>query len=1265
MKRLILTLFFILAFKLNGQTIEENFWVTNGVVWATARDGNLLYFGGTFTQVYRPITAGAVVDRTTGDAIISFPRILSGTGPGTVLAVVSDGAGGWFVGGNFTQVGSVSRTNIVHILPDGSVNLSFLPAGANGIVRALARVGNYLYVGGDFTSIGGVARNRIARINITSGTVDSWYPTGGANASVYSIVPYGGIVYVGGSFITIGGVSRGRIAGIDANTGAVTSFNPDVQNGVVFTMALFETSQLIGYNILYIGGTFTQIGGTTYNRIVALNASTGAVVWYPTGGANAAVNSITLVWGGAWYLIVGGSFTTIAGQTRNYLCAFSLVPPAGTLDPWTPNPSSTVNSVFAIDSEVYVGGAFTSVAGQSRNRVAKFNLVNNSFVLTSWDASALNNSVSAISGYGGRIYVGGNFGGINARARNYIASIDLSTGNLTSWNPGANNNVLSMHIAGGYLFIGGQFTSVAGQSRTRLASFNLSDGTLTLWNPAANGDVRAFASSGSILYVGGAFTSITQGASRARNYLASFNISTGQLTSWNPSANGVIYGLFVSGNHLYVAGEFTTIDGLTRNRLAKFDISTGELLSWAPSANNTVWAVVVQDLRVYVGGFFTTIGGTTRNYIAALDANTGALLSWNPNANNTVYSLAIVGNTIYCGGAFTSIGGAARNYLAGIDINTGSVTSWNPDANNLVYTLLPVVESGRIYVGGQFTQIMGYLNQYLASLTIPDLVDQRLTVGFSINSISVQTSSTGNIVYVRLTWLDRTPPEHGVHQFTFEITSTSISISSASVSIHPSIAGSFTISKTNISGGVRVTITGNTASSLLTDAGSFEGAYLVAVLTFDAPTTDGTYYINLRNISPATIRLVDPPNTASSFPITDGYTTLQVISFTQFPITVPRFLPSGYTQHRKYGDINWDGNIDISDITSIADVVIEKFSTVSVNDPLTGVRSFYGGGANPNGYDGSNPDRADRRSADVYGTGGNGDPTDGEGDDILTQLDLAVIVDAVSLGAWPNYSGVISAVSGKPAYKMIEQQNIENLFALGKISSHAKGIIKFEVFDPGDKLAKVRIKLVNNEEKLRGIQIEFKSSGLPRIEDVWKMPDAAGLNLAWSRNEFNRTVILLYADGGKYLKTGESVLLTLIVPKAKIEHLIESNPIVIASVENISKMMMFDISNTNYDFPSEYKLFPAYPNPFNLEAKIEFDVPEYSSVKLIVWDAMGRKVKTLIDAKLDPGRKVVEWDGRDDSGNMVGSGVYFITMFANSLDGDGKFWGSQKVLLLK
>ena len=45
-----------------------------------------------FTQVYRPITGGAVVDRTTSDAYPNFPKVLSGSGPGTIYAVVSDGA---------------------------------------------------------------------------------------------------------------------------------------------------------------------------------------------------------------------------------------------------------------------------------------------------------------------------------------------------------------------------------------------------------------------------------------------------------------------------------------------------------------------------------------------------------------------------------------------------------------------------------------------------------------------------------------------------------------------------------------------------------------------------------------------------------------------------------------------------------------------------------------------------------------------------------------------------------------------------------------------------------------------------------------------------------------------------------------------------------------------------------------------------------------------------------------------------------------------
>lgn len=1252
-------LLFVFSVKLDAQTIEENFWVTNGTVWATAKDGNILYFGGIFTQVYRPRVGEAIVDRFTGDAYPNFPRVYNGVNPGIVYAVISDGNGGWYIGGNFTQVGNVARTNIVHILPDGSVDLSFLPNGANNIVRALAVDGNYLYVGGDFTNINGVARNRIARINLANGSVDLWNPN--ANSSVYSILPYGGVVYVGGTFTSIGGVTRNRLAALDVTTGNPTTWNPNVGNGAVMTMAIYPST-----GTLFIGGTFTNIAGIVRNRIAGVSISTGAVTWYPAGGANNTVYSLAIGISYGDFLFVGGAFTTIGGIARNRLCAFNLSTPGIPLEPWNPNANAIVYSVYTMSMELYVGGAFTQISGQVRNRIAKFDFSTSVAVLTSWDPSAFNNTVFTLGGYNDRIYIGGNFGGINSRARSNLASIDLSTGNLTSWNPGTNNTVLAMHIAGGYLFIGGQFTNVAGQARTRLASFNLNDGSLTSWNPSASGDVRCFASSGSILYVGGAFTSITQGVNRTRNRLASFSIATGQLTSWNPSADGIVYSLFVYGNHLYVGGAFTTIDGLTRNRLAKFDITTGELLSWAPSANNAVWSILVQGSVVYVGGQFTTINGTARNYIASIDANTGALLSWNPNANNTVYSLAITGTTVYCGGAFTSIGGSTRNRLAGIDKNTGTATPWNPNANNIVYTLLLSIESGRVYVGGQFTQIMNFPNQSLASLTIPDIMEQQLVVGFAVSSISVVTGSTGNSVYVLLRWLDRTPPEQGVYSFTFEITSSSISVNSSNVFLHPSISGSFTMNKVNIPNGVRVTIVGNTFSSLLIDNGDYEGSYLVAILNFDAPLVDGTYYINLANVSPAEIRLVNPPHTSSFFGITDGYTTLEVISFTQFPISVPYFIPSGYTQSRKYGDINWDGNIDISDITSIADIVIENYLAVPVNDPVTGSRNFYGGGPNPNDYDGSNPDKADRRSADVYGSGGDGDPTNGEGDDIITQMDLAVVVDAVTSGAWPSYPGVISAIVGKPAFKIDEEHGREKLMILRKGESQANVFVKFEIFEPGDKSAKMRIKVINNEERLRGIQIELKTSILQRIDDIWKMPDAVGLNFVWTINQSNKLVILIYADGGKYFKAGESVLLTILIPGLTIEQLIEAEPVIISSVGNVSKIAMFEVSNANLnELPSEYRLYPNYPNPFNSETVVKFDLPEYSSVRLIIWDVLGRRVRTLIDGNVDPGHKVVSWDGRDDFGIQMTSGVYFITMFATSLDGGREFKGVRKILLIK
>jgi flagellar hook assembly protein FlgD len=83
------------------------------------------------------------------------------------------------------------------------------------------------------------------------------------------------------------------------------------------------------------------------------------------------------------------------------------------------------------------------------------------------------------------------------------------------------------------------------------------------------------------------------------------------------------------------------------------------------------------------------------------------------------------------------------------------------------------------------------------------------------------------------------------------------------------------------------------------------------------------------------------------------------------------------------------------------------------------------------------------------------------------------------------------------------------------------------------------------------------------------------------------------------------------------------------------------------------------PNPFNPSTTIRFTVPEKGRVALNVYDANGRLVRSLVDDVRDAGSHDVTWDGRDNSGASVGSGVYFYRLTA------GKFRESKKMVLLK
>lgn len=75
--------------------------------------------------------------------------------------------------------------------------------------------------------------------------------------------------------------------------------------------------------------------------------------------------------------------------------------------------------------------------------------------------------------------------------------------------------------------------------------------------------------------------------------------------------------------------------------------------------------------------------------------------------------------------------------------------------------------------------------------------------------------------------------------------------------------------------------------------------------------------------------------------------------------------------------------------------------------------------------------------------------------------------------------------------------------------------------------------------------------------------------------------------------------------------------------------------------PKEYGLSQNYPNPFNGQTTIEYALPEMAKVRLVIYNTLGQMVRKLVDETQSAGYKHTVWDGRDEHGESVGSGVYF------------------------
>jgi hypothetical protein len=357
-----------------------------------------------------------------------------------------------YAGGSFGSVsaapgvspgGTFTRNNIVAFNPtSGVISQSFAPNVA-GEVWALASNGSSLYVGGTFTTVNGVARRGVAKLNATSGAVDTAFNANLASGIVTDAAVVGGRLIIGGTF-------PGRLRALDLTSGANTGYiNVAISGSVagnagptqVYRFAVNPAgTRLVGV------GNFTSVGGQTRWRAFMLNLGATATLngwWYPPLQNMCAASSlpdymkdVDFSPDGSWFAVVATGFVPQAGGIGRDVCDATARFETGVPNPFRPTwinytGGDTLHSVAATDVAVYV---------QGHQR---------------W----LNNPQ------------GRNSAGPGAVSRPGIGAIGPTSGLALSWNPTKDRGVggKDLYVTSQGLWVGSDTTHIGGETHARIA----------------------------------------------------------------------------------------------------------------------------------------------------------------------------------------------------------------------------------------------------------------------------------------------------------------------------------------------------------------------------------------------------------------------------------------------------------------------------------------------------------------------------------------------------------------------------------------------------------------------------------------------------------------------------------------------------------------------------------------------------------------------------------------------------------------------------
>lgn len=595
-----------------------------------------------------------------------------------------------YVGGDYTTVKGTARNRIAALDSGAASTLKTWNAGTfntYGAVFAIRSYTNKLFIGGNFTQINGTARPNFA-VSDTANTFTFLGTNYNIDGSIAYLNVSGTKLYGCGYFNNINSVPSAKVFEMDINTFSFTSWNPPFQDGI--------NHVCVSGNRLFCAYTVNTFGQTNTNKcLAAISLSTGAVIWCPT--PNYQVYDLKIANG---QLYVAGTFSLIGTTARVGACSFRLSDLQ--LTNFNPAPNNLVNSIEVdADSSVYLGGPFTTVGGNSRSYLAKVN-GNTGALITSF-SPAVNNNVNSVRLVGSRIWLGGNFTQVNAAIRNGFAVINKNNGSNIAWPNAPDYSVKKIIAEGNKAILIGSFSAIGTNPNFLYAAIvDTASGAPDNWRITPEMNIFSVTTLTGGIFVGTDGYLNGQECSR----FAELDLGTGNITSWRPSFNAEVYDIHQLGNRLYVSGYFSSVGSTTKTGLASFDLSTKTLNSWNPVVSNQsgIYSITNNGSSLFFAGYFSQVNSVPRNFIANVDTLNGALLPFTVNVGSFPSFLQFYNNKLYVAGNFSSAGTSTRTGICAFNYPAGTLSAWNPVlAGGTAYRFL--VEGAKARIWGDFTSV--------------------------------------------------------------------------------------------------------------------------------------------------------------------------------------------------------------------------------------------------------------------------------------------------------------------------------------------------------------------------------------------------------------------------------------------------------------------------------------------------------------------------------------------------------------------------------